>query len=141
MKKIILLLVVAGMMLASCQSAGGEALIVNDVWARPASMGDNSAAYFLIDNQGTADKLIGAKSDIAMSTEVHMTMSEGGMMKMKHVMEIEIPSGEKTEFQPGGYHVMFMGLNRDLKPGDTFSLTLVFETAGEMTFEVVVREP
>jgi copper(I)-binding protein len=36
---------------------------------------------------------------------------------------------------------MLIGLKQGLKPGDTFSLTLNFATAGEMPLEVTVREP
>ncbi|MCW8860848.1 MAG: copper chaperone PCu(A)C, partial [Rhodospirillales bacterium] len=41
--------------------------------------------------------------------------------------------------QPGGDHVMFMGLNAPLKEGDTFPLTLVFKNAGEVTINVTVK--
>jgi copper(I)-binding protein len=36
---------------------------------------------------------------------------------------------------------MLIGLKQDLDPGDTFSVTLDFATAGEMPLQVTVSEP
>jgi copper(I)-binding protein len=36
---------------------------------------------------------------------------------------------------------MLIGLKQDLKPGDTFSLTLDFANAGAMPLQVTVSEP
>ncbi|MER3484909.1 MAG: hypothetical protein C4345_01930, partial [Chloroflexota bacterium] len=41
--------------------------------------------------------------------------------------------------KPGGYHIMLIGLTRDLKAGDRYELTLQFEKAGEVTLTVDVR--
>ena len=49
---------------------------------------------------------------------------------------IEIPAGETVALEPGGFHIMFMGLNGDpFEVGEEVSATLTFEYAGE--FEVV----
>jgi len=37
--------------------------------------------------------------------------------------------------------VMFVTLNRDLKVGDTITLTLTFKEAGNLVIEVPVTEP
>lgn len=49
-------------------------------------------------------------------------------------------SAGKTEFKPGGLHVMLIGLNNDLRVGDTFTVTLNFEMTGEQTLSVTVKE-
>jgi hypothetical protein len=41
--------------------------------------------------------------------------------------------------KPGGYHIMLLGLTRDLKPGDTVNVTLTFDKAGRMTVDAPVR--
>jgi copper(I)-binding protein len=63
-----------------------------------------------------------------------------GMMGMREVASIAIPTGETVELVPGGYHIMLIDLVRDLDPGDTFEVTLVFERAGERTVTAEVRE-
>jgi copper(I)-binding protein len=41
--------------------------------------------------------------------------------------------------EPGGLHIMLIGLKQKLAPGDSIPLTLVFEHAGEVTVEIPVR--
>ena len=126
--------------LAACVPADGQ-LQVSDTWARPGLAGGNSAVYFVITNEtaGT-DTLLSASSDVAGAVELHMTSMQDGNMQMMHQQEVPVPTG-KTEFKPGGLHVMLIALNQDLNPGDTFSLTLDFAAAGDMQLEVTVSEP
>lgn len=127
--------------LAACAPASGGNLQVNDVWARPGLAGGNSAAYFVIENAtGGDDTLLSASSDIAEAVELHMTSMQDGAMQMMPQENVPVPAG-KTEFKPGGLHVMLIGLKRDLNPGDTFSLTLNFENAGEMSLDITVSQP
>ncbi len=62
-------------------------------------------------------------------------------MTMHHQESIVIPAGGQVKFEPGGLPVMLTNLGRDLKVGDAFSLTLRFQSAGERTLQVKVREP
>ena len=47
--------------------------------------------------------------------------------------------GTTTRFQPGGRHVMLMGLRALLREGMQFPLTLAFEKAGTLSVPVIVR--
>jgi len=60
-------------------------------------------------------------------------------MSMHHQMSVNIPAGEQVVFEPGGYHVMLINLQRDLIDGETISLNLKFKNAGEIRLEVPVR--
>ena len=132
--------VVLALVLAACTASGSGELGVNDVWARPGLAEGNSAVFFVIDNPGAEDFLLSASSDVAGAVELHKTVMEDGNMKMMHQMNVPVPTGE-TIFKPGDLHVMLIGLKNDLRPGDSFKVTLNFETAGEKTLDVVVREP
>lgn len=139
--KRLLLVLLAVVSLTACSTSSGT-LTVNDAWARTASMGENGAAYFIIEN-GTKsdDMLLSASSDIAEATEIHMSMADSnGVMSMNMQEMVEIPTKGKVEFKTGGLHVMFINLNRDLKVGDSISLILNFKNAGSMTIEIPVRE-
>ena len=126
---------------AACGSTDNQTVQVSDAWARPGLAGGNSAIYFVTENDtAQTDTLLSASSDIAAAVELHMTEMEGDTMQMMPQSEVPIPSGETT-FQPGELHVMLIGLNHDLKPGDTFTVTLDFAAAGEMPLDVTVREP
>lgn len=135
------LLVFLLVLLTACASASTD-LSIGDIWARPGLAGGNSAAYFVVENYGVDDTLLSASSDIAEAVELHQTQMEGDQMHMQHMAHgVPIPAGGPTRFEPGGLHVMFIGLKQDLKVGDTFDLTLVFEQAGELTVSVTVQEP
>ena len=49
-----------------------------------------------------------------------------------------IPAAGEHALARGGDHVMFMGLKDPLVQGETVSVTLVFEQAGEMVVEIPV---
>ncbi|MBN1453306.1 MAG: copper chaperone PCu(A)C [Anaerolineales bacterium] len=124
--------------LAACGAAGSGKFQVTEVWARPGLAGGNGAVFFKIENPGAADLLLSASSDVADAVELHKTIMQDGAMQMVHQMNVPIPTGE-TVFKPGDLHVMLIGLKNDLKAGDTFSVTLTFQTAGERTLAVVVK--
>lgn len=135
-----LVFVVFAFTLATCGVAGSGELGINNIWARPGLAEGNSAVFFVIDNPGAEDFLLSVSSDVAGAVELHKTIMEDGNMKMVHQMNVPVQTGE-TIFKPGDLHVMLIGLKDDLKPGDTFAVTFHFETAGEKTLTVVVREP
>ncbi|MDP2777700.1 MAG: copper chaperone PCu(A)C, partial [Anaerolineales bacterium] len=86
------------------------------------------------------DTLLSVSSDIAAATEVHMSMVDGnGVMSMQMQEAVIVHAKDKVEFKPGSLHVMFVSLTRDLKTGDTITLTLDFKEAGSLTIQVPVR--
>jgi copper(I)-binding protein len=100
----------------------------------------NGAVYVLIENRGTEpDALLEATSDAAATVEFHETRQEGGVMRMRPVPRMDVPPGGRIEMKPGGYHIMLLGLTRDLHPGDTVTVRLRFEKAGEQSVEAPVR--
>lgn len=144
MKKNLIFLIsaVLTVFLTACKApAGNDSLQVNDIWARPSLAEGNGAAYFMIENlTNEEDILISASSDIAQAVEIHKSMLDGEIMQMMPQHEVSIPVG-RTEFKPGGLHVMLIGLYDDLNIGDSFNITLKFQLAGEETFAVTVRKP
>lgn len=113
---------------------------ISDAWVRAADQGDNSAGYLIINNNGDADTLIAVASDIATSTELHTVEKSDGVMRMRPVTGgIRIPAQEIQLLQPGGYHIMFIGLNRDLTTEERIEVTLTFAQAGEVTVPIPVR--
>ncbi|NJO38949.1 MAG: copper chaperone PCu(A)C [Rhizobiales bacterium] len=116
-------------------------VMIHDGWAR-ASLGSNpnSAAYMTLENHGdTADKLIKAASPAAEKAELHTHIMENDIAKMRPVEAIEVAPGEPTVLQPGGLHVMLMGLTGKLEEGGTMPVTLTFENAGEVTLDLPIK--
>ncbi len=141
MKKQILAAVLALAAMTTQPALAGDAakgdIKIENAWAR-ASAGNAraGAAYLSVENKGDADRIVAAKSGVSDRTELHNHLMENGVMKMRQVDGIDVPAGGKATLQPGGLHVMFMGLKAPLKEGTSFPVTLVFEKAGPV--EVVV---
>lgn len=143
MKRYLLFILLAVVTLSACAPAS-KTLTISDAWARPAPTGINGTVYFVAKNNTEADDtLLGVsiESDIADAAEIHMSMqSDQGVMSMQMQEAIQIPEGEDVSFEPGGLHIMLVNLKRDLKVGDTFTLTLRFENTGETPLLVEVKE-
>lgn len=116
-------------------------ITVTDTYARAsAGAAQVGAAFMTIGNSGTtADSLVAASTPAAAETELHTHMMEGDMMRMRQIPSIDVPAGGTVALQPGGLHVMLMGLKAPLKEGETFPLTLKFAKAGDLTVQVPVK--
>lgn len=129
---------------AGCaQTPTADGVQILNVWARPApEAGGTTAVYFRIVNAGDRpDRLVGGESPAADIMEFHRTMRDGDVMQMVPVSGIELAPGETVDFEPGGFHVMLIGLARALSPGDSVVLILEFQEAGEIPIEAEVRQP
>jgi copper(I)-binding protein len=143
--------------LALAIGCGGDSepnLLIQDVWARPAMAGDDAmgaggmgaagtgAVFMRIVNNGNeADRLVRGSTDVANVVEIHETVMEGEVMRMRMLPEgLEISPGGEVLLKPGSYHIMLIDVQRDLNVGDTFQIELEFEEAGTQTVTVQVRE-
>ncbi|GHF73808.1 copper chaperone PCu(A)C [Seohaeicola zhoushanensis] len=119
-----------------------EGIEVTGAYARAASPSAKAGGVFMtLNNTGAEDdRLVGAASDVAMKVELHTHKKTGdGVMQMVAIEGgIALPAGASHDLARGGDHVMLMGLKRSLVQGDTVTLVLTFEHAGEMTIEVPV---
>ena len=115
---------------------------IEDAYVRAVPPGQpNSAAFMKVENNGTGEHaLVGGSSPAAEVVELHTHTMEGGMMRMRQVERIELPSGESVSLQPGGLHVMLIGLKQKLVPEETIPLTLHFEDGSEVTKDVPVHK-
>ena len=114
-------------------------LSIDHPWSRELPpVAPNGAAYFRVENGGEkAARIVSARSPIADRAELHTHDMEDGVMKMRHVHSVEVPAQGGVSFEPGGLHVMLMGLKEPLVAGESFPLALGFQEAGEI--EVVVE--
>ncbi|PSJ80612.1 copper chaperone PCu(A)C [Neisseria iguanae] len=138
MKKLLATLIIAG--LATSVSAAG--IQVKDTWARATVEGMHmSGAFMTIHNDNAKqDFLLGGSSDVAERVEVHTHINDNGVMRMREVKGgVPLPGKADTELKPGSYHIMFMGLKRALKEGETIPVTLKFKNEKPQTVNVPVK--
>jgi copper(I)-binding protein len=120
---------------AQAESVRVGDIVVETPWSRATPGGAKVAGgYVTLINEGDApDRLIGGTAEIADRFEVHSMEMVDGVARMAPVEGgLEIPPGGSVTLAPGGYHIMFMGLERPLAAGETFTGTLVLERAGEV---------
>jgi len=88
-----------------------------------------TAAYFTLERTGTGPSaLVRALSPVAAAVELHEHTEVNGMMMMRPVQGgVPLPVDAPLIFQPGGYHVMLIGLNRPLAEGDEVPISLLFD--------------
>jgi hypothetical protein len=119
---------------------GSAELAIVSAWARATPpRAEVGAAYVTVENRGgTEDRLIGVESPAAANVVLHRTAAENGVATMRPLELAAVPAGGRLEMQPGGAHLMLMGLSAPLQAGTTIPVTLVFENAGAVIVEVEV---
>jgi copper(I)-binding protein len=159
--RLILIVALLAATISACGGSAGPSIEVEDAWARPAlSMRDRDrtsgggagqgmgqagtgGVFMRLTNKGNeADRLVGGETDVAQVVEIHETVMDGEMMKMQMLAEgLEVPAKGEVTLKPGGYHIMLIGMQRDLEMDDTFTLKLQFEKSGTITVKPRVRLP
>jgi len=131
-----------GAALALSASAADGKIVVSDPYIRLAPPGAPAiAAYMVIKNPGVTDRrLVKAASPIARSVELHEHRQENNVMRMRAVRDIAIKAGGQTELEPGGYHLMLIGLNKPLKEGESVVITLRFDDGSIKEIAARVRK-
>jgi len=117
-------------------------LKISTPWARATPKGASvGGGYMKITNTGTKpDRLVGGFTAIANRFEVHEMKMEGGVMKMRPVAGgLEIKPGQTVTLDPSGYHVMIMGLKKQLMQGDHFKASLQFAKARKVDVDFTVE--
>jgi len=77
---------------------------------------------------------------VAGEAQLHTTITDNGVMKMRPVSAIDLKPGASVTLKPGGMHVMLMDLKQPLKNGDSFPIALTFEKAGKVNATVKVQK-
>ena len=114
---------------------------IDHPWTRATPPGaDVAGGYMVLANDGgQADRLVGGSSPAAERVEFHSTQIANDVMQMREAPDgVEIPAGGETAFEPGGYHLMLVGLTAPLVEGERVPVTLDFEKAGSVEVELAV---
>ena len=112
---------------------------IEDPWARATAPGAKVGAGYMKITSGAADRLVGVASSASQRVELHITVKEGDVMRMREVKAYDIPAKGGFELKPGGAHLMLVDLKAPLKEGTKVPVTLRFEKAGELKVELQVR--
>lgn len=92
----------------------------------------SAGGYLTLTNSGSVDdNLLMVTSPAAEEVQVHETIMENDMMQMGPINgELAVPAGQSVTLEPGGVHLMFLGVNEPFAKGDEVEIVLHFEHAG-----------
>jgi periplasmic copper chaperone A len=127
------------------QSVTKNSLVIDYPHAMATAPGQPHGAVFFksIRNTGaTPDQLIGGRTTVSKTVEVHRMEMSNNLMKMREIPGIDLPASATVMLGRGskeGYHLMLMNLKKPLKEGDKFPMTLVFKNVGEVEVTVTVE--
>lgn len=134
-----------GVLACACGSWAGCAIEsrpaeITGAWAPPTPPGASVGAAYMRVSSTQDDRLLGARSPIAASVEIHHSSVEGGTSRMRELDSVALLAGEELVLRPGGTHLMLIGLAAPLVQGETFPLELQLERAGTIGIRVAVLE-
>ncbi len=113
---------------------------VSEAWARATTSSARVGGVFLtMKATGGPDRVVSASSPVSEKVELHETIRDGNVMRMREVPALVVPAGEAVVLKPGSYHIMLIGLKRPLNRGETFPVTITFEKAPAVTATVTVQ--
>ncbi|MET1255131.1 copper chaperone PCu(A)C [Aliikangiella maris] len=95
-----------------------------------------AAIYLTLTNLSEQSvELIDVNTPVAHHSMIHQSIEEDGVAKMRHQDTVQIPANGKLEFVPGGYHIMLMGIDKQLI-SQTFEVELTFANLQTLKFKV-----
>lgn len=141
MNRIFVFVLIIVLLLSGCAAPSQTGVEVSEAWTRPAAQGGNGAIYFVIENHSLeTQEMIGVESDVAEAVEMHESKMSGDVMEMHQLESVSLEPGAEVTFEPGGLHIMLVGLKQDLKIGDEIQVTLNFSNAQAIQVTVPVQD-
>lgn len=119
-----------------------DTVTVSDAWVKAAADG-MTGAFAQLANEGAADvTVVAASTDAAAMVELHETaMGDDGQMAMSEIDGGFVVAADGIRvLEPGGDHIMLMGLTGPLVAGDEVTVTLTFADDSTLEFTAPVKD-
>ena len=130
-----------GAWLAASSSAALAQVVVTDAWVRGMVPAQTATGAFMQLRSVADVALVSAGSPVADAVELHQMHMDGSVMRMSAVKRLDLAANKVVKLEPGGYHVMLMGIREPLREGDRVPVTLTFEDKAGKRFVVEVDAP
>jgi len=99
-----------------------------------------TAMYMQLKNDSeTNHDLVKVEGAVSNMIELHTHTMNDGVMQMGQVESIPIAANSTAEAKPGSYHVMIMGLEKDLELGQKIDFKLIFKDGSSKSITAEVK--
>ena len=144
-------LVAAATVGAGCSSdADPSAVEIADPWVRPSAEVANEAEAYLDLTAETDDALVEVEVDPDLAAGASLVESAptdapdadgaDSTVARSPIDEVDLPAGETVALEPGGRHIVLVGLTEAVEAGDEIDLTLSFRGGATETVTAEVRD-
>jgi copper(I)-binding protein len=114
---------------------------VTQPWVRGTVPPQKATGAFMMLKSTSDAKLVAASSPAAKEVEIHEMAMVNNVMRMRPIAGIDLPAGKDVALKPGGYHIMLMGIQHQLKQGETIPITLTVRDSSGKTETIEVQAP
>ncbi|MDX8408678.1 MAG: copper chaperone PCu(A)C [Mariprofundales bacterium] len=124
--------------------SGANKLTVHNAYVRLSPPVSDSTAVYLTVRNGSDQPItitgIDVAPTVAKTATMHAMHMAHGMMKMTPLKQLRIPAHHQEKLQPGGNHIMLMGLIHPLHAGDPVMLTLHSNGSEKVDIQATVKD-
>ena len=124
-----------GVRFAGCGDPDGPPVVASNVVVTgPAAGAPMAAGYLEIGNRsGAGIRITRVASPGYGSVEIHETVVEDGIARMREIEALDIADGETVVFERGGKHLMLITPQQALQIGERIDLTVTFADGSSKT--------
>jgi copper(I)-binding protein len=124
---------------SSTPSSAG--LSITDPWVKTTKKGMTAAFGTLVNDGDTAVTIVSGATPLSPMVELHEVVESGGKMVMRpKAGGFVVPPHGTHQLQPGGDHIMLMGVAQAVRPGARISFTLQVKDGKPFEFTAVGKD-
>ena len=129
MRRVSFLLAALAALAGGCSQPAGPSIVVSDVrvFAPVAGSGAGVAYMTITNNSDRTITIESIRSPHFDRVEMHETILEDDVSRMRSLGAVEVAPGAAVEFTPGGKHLMLMGIGPETGPGTSVDIELAYD--------------
>ncbi len=118
-------------------------LQVRNAWIRDAPpSAQMRSGYAILQNGGSKEiEIVSASSPDFGLVEMHETRVENDIARMVELHSVRIAARSNFHFKPGGAHFMLMQSKREMRKGESTTITLTLKSGENVVANFVVGAP
>ncbi|MEU8246272.1 copper chaperone PCu(A)C [Nonomuraea sp. NPDC048916] len=126
---------------AQAAAPAGAGLSITDPWVKTTKEGMTAAFGVLVNDSDAEVTVVSAGSPLSPTVELHEVVESGGKMVMRAKKGgFVIPAHGTHQLEPGGDHIMLMGVTEEVKPGARIPFTLTVKDGKPLEFTAVGKD-